>query len=214
MPRHARTQTKTLADSIEELRKNVAWSEEEPDSYITEGQEDEDTYYNELSNEKLKLSEVLDRLVLDGKINNNTIIQIGAASCWMWITTYEKYLRDFKDYADRANAAAKDEYSRLNKIVDQMINKERPEIIKNGDKNVNNTAEYATRMINWAERLRSYNDARRDAQKTVGFGRFYKRMVIEVYPSILNNSNILIRIKGDEKGRYWDESEVNPKDLR
>lgn len=83
MPRHARTQTKTLADSIEELRKNVAWSEEEPDSYIAEGQEEEDTYYNELSNEKLKLSEVLDRLVIDGKINNNTIIQIGAASCWM-----------------------------------------------------------------------------------------------------------------------------------
>ena len=66
----------------------------------------DEIYFGELSTEGFRVMEVLAILLDDKKISDNTIIQIGAQSNWLWIDKFKK-LDSFKLFAEREFNKAK-----------------------------------------------------------------------------------------------------------
>ncbi len=166
----------------------------------------EDLYYEELSAERLKVTELIKRLIDDKKVTDETIIQFGAKSSWLWIDKMKHYAK-FSVFSDRSYSQAKSDLADLEKRLDEISNS----IIPFSRQNMHNIAyiaEYTTKMLSTLEKMQETELLLRNAIKTVKAGKYDNRIVLEVYRSIQNHEAILIHIVGDENGKYWDYSEV------
>lgn len=181
--------------------------EELVDEFLDESSKDpEELYFEALSNEELRVPILLERLVADGKLTDETIIQFGASTAWLWIGKY-KDIKEFDAMSKNDNLAAKKNLTRLEKAVDNIVD-EIPKFHKENKKKVSYLAEYSYKMIGVASRLRDTEIELRNAIKTIRWGEYNKRRVIEVYRSIQDPTTIMVHIVGDESGKYWDISEV------
>lgn len=166
----------------------------------------EDLYFEELSTEGLKVPELIKRLLTDEKITDDTIIQIGAQTNWLWIDKF-KYFDRFKLFAEKEFNRAKSETERSEKQVQALI-RDIPTFNKQYVHNVAYIADFSNKMVATGQRLQDAEMQLRKAVKAVKCGQYDNRKVLEVYRSIQDHDAVLIRMVGDESGKYWDYSEV------
>ena len=171
----------------------------------TKKSEDE-IYFEELSAEGMKVPELIKRLKKDGKITDETIIQVGAQTNWLWIDKF-KYFDRFKLFAEKEFHKAKTETEKLEKQVQALI-RDIPTFNKQYVHSVAYIAEFSNKMIATGQRLQDAEMQLRKAVRSVKWGQYDNRKVLEVYRSIQNQDAVMIHIVGDESGKYWDYEEV------
>lgn len=166
----------------------------------------DEIYFEELSTEGYRVMEVLAILLDDKKISDNTIIQIGAQSNWLWIDKFKK-LDSFKLFAEREFNKAKSETEKMEKQVQALI-RDIPVFNKMCIHNIAYIADFSNQMVATGQRLQDAELQLRKCVRAVKCGQYDNRKVLEVYRSIQDHDAVLIRIVGDEVGKYWDYSEV------
>lgn len=178
------------------------WSED------PKNKSEEDIYYEDLTEQGFKVNELMARLLEDGKLYEDIIIQIGASTAFMWIGKYKDYDTDFIPFAKNEYEKAKKSVERLQNAVQEHI-KNIPTFDKKNSRKINYLAEVSSRFKRFGERLGELEYELRGAVKTHRYGPYDTRKVLEVYKSIQPDKDaILIKIVGEEHGKYWDLDEV------